>query len=454
MVHRLPLHRLLHIAEVLTDAQSIAHCRHCGDLHADHVYSNGGKHHVVVYTKYAERGTFIGEYMHMCSPLETALSYDFWSAVWALGAAVGRDVFIPRPMSPVHLNWYVLLVAESGITRKSTAVRMARDIVIDNLGIERVIEGRTTPEHLFARLVEQPHTAIAISELVTFLGRETYTIELPALLTDLYDCPAIRTGGTISRGAEVVRNPYLTFISASTPSWLISAVNPNVVEGGFTSRCMFIYDEQPKQRVSWPQEAESDAYARSLLAETVENARRTREIMLMPSAMQRFDRWYKSRDTHTDLAFLSSFYAREDAHVLRMAACLCINDGTLAIDRKHIDAAVKLITAAKAGALQIFSTRGSTVKRAQGVEKAIKLLRDAGPSGIGHTKLYASVRYYMHADDYKVMLDAMAELGMVQKAVEPKTIGRGGPRGYRYFRTTKITERERMQALVELMSMD
>ena len=60
--------------------------------------------------------------MDYMSYVETAESYDFWCAVWAIGDACGRRVYVDRPNIPVYLNWYIILAAESGSTRKSTAI--------------------------------------------------------------------------------------------------------------------------------------------------------------------------------------------------------------------------------------------------------------------------------------------------------------------------------------------
>ena len=113
--------------------------------------------------------SFIGQYMNVMSDSETSQTYDFWSAVWALGTVCDRSVYVPRPRAPVHMNWYIMLVAESGVTRKSTAVRMARDVVTHVIGVDSMIEGKCTPEYLFHHLTQHPHCPIAVSELATFI---------------------------------------------------------------------------------------------------------------------------------------------------------------------------------------------------------------------------------------------------------------------------------------------
>lgn len=395
--------------------------------------------------KYIPSDSFIGKYMQMASALETSQSYDFWSACWVLGTCVGRGVYVPRPHAPVYLNWYCMLVAESGVTRKSTAVRMARDIVSHHIGVDHMVEGKSTPTYLFERLSRTPHLAVNVSELVTFLGKETYMIDLPALLTDLYDCPEQRQAGSSTKGAMVIDKPYLTFLSASTPSWLLGAVNPSVIEGGFTSRCMFILDEAPKRRISWPEDVHGKEDVYDTLAETVRRAQAVATIDLLPAARRRFDTWYRQRDIHTDSAFLASFLAREDSHVLRMAATLAINDDTLAIDRKHIDQAIKLIAQAKASGLTIFTGGGAVIKLANGIDRIIKMLVEAGGTGVGHTPMYAGCRHFMSSNDFKVVVDYMHELNMLAVAIENRP--GGGRKGVRYFRTPDTVSKDAYRML-------
>ena len=97
------------------------------------------------YRKLVSSDSFIGQYMEYMSYVETAESYDFWCALWAIGTGVGRDVYVDRPNSPVYLNWYIILAAEAGTTRKSTAIGSIRDIVE---GTTPILAGKTSPTSL------------------------------------------------------------------------------------------------------------------------------------------------------------------------------------------------------------------------------------------------------------------------------------------------------------------
>ena len=86
------------------------------------------------------------------SVVETAESYDFWCAVWAIGTGVGRDVYVDRPNSPIYHNWYIILAAEAGTTRKSTAISSISNVVKE---FDTLLTGRTSPESLELLLHER-----------------------------------------------------------------------------------------------------------------------------------------------------------------------------------------------------------------------------------------------------------------------------------------------------------
>ena len=388
----------------------------------------------VNYKKLVSPGTFLGDYLSYMEPLETPYAYDFWTAIWLMSVALGRDVIVNRGGAPVYLNIFTILVAESGVTRKSTAVRhaakLARQMVDDKL----LVEAKITPELLEERLHRQTlehgyaQAAISISELVTFLGREKYVSTMPTLLTDLYDCPELRSGGgSISTGSRDLKNVFVSFLSASTPSWLVRAVNPDVIEGGFTSRVMFIVAEEPKRRQSWPEQQNETIGIR--IFEHLNNinaqAKQVQRIEISEGGRRTFDRWYRSRALHRD-PFRSSFQSREDAHILRLSAFLAINDHTWHIQHNHVLAAIKIITEVREDGASIFEGTGSSSRLVYGIDKIRDKLLSAGINGCPQRELTKACSQYMDAGHMKAVLDIMHDLGMVQQ-FQGVQLGRGRP---------------------------
>lgn len=387
------------------------------------------------YNKLVKPDTFIGQYMQYCEGSETPYAYDFWTGLWLLSVAVGRGIVVDRAGAPVHLNMFAILVAESGVTRKSTAVRRAVTFA-RQLCDERnlLIESKITPEKLEYDLMLQTveydtaQATIAIDELVKFLGKEKYVETMPTLLTDLYDCPEIRTGGgSLVRGRTLLRNIYLNFLSASTPAWLLRAVNPDVIEGGFTSRVVFVVSERPKRLSPFPV-APSSELRRSIeqrLHVTRTRASEIERIALSEGAIKKFVNWYKSRELKRD-PFRSSFQSREDAHVLRIAALLSISEDVWEIQAAHIVAAIKLITETREDGAAIFEGTGTNSKLILGVDALRDKLLAAGMGGTKQSDLTKSMQRYMSAEHVKVALELMHELDMVQKFANVQ-VGKGRP---------------------------
>lgn len=387
--------------------------------------------------------TLIGAYLRHNEQSETPEIYDFWCAVWVIGNIIGRRMYVNRPRAPVFLNWYVILVAESGITRKSTAVRTATELVRAHMPkYAEIIEGKTTPEKLEITLGLQTinknnaHGIISISELVTFMGRDRSTMAMPGLLTDLYDSPTVRSsGGTVVGGAITMRNVFVSMLTASTPSWLATSINPNVIAGGFTSRCIFVVSDKPKNRIAWPTltegvQNEIDTH----IIRMQERARGFTTIEVSSSALVTFVKWYNRRQLHDDL-YRTSFESREDAHVLRLAACLSINDGSFIIESEHIEKATEVIHAAKLSGFELFSTKTQEGNRLEiGIEHLRAVLVSSGMAGISRSDLTLRMARYLRGGELQTALRAMHELALIQRfelrsngAGRPKTVWRAAP---------------------------
>lgn len=391
------------------------------------------------YRKLIPPNSFIGQYMEYMSYVETAESYDFWCAIWAIGDTCGRNVYVSRPNTPVYLNWYLILAAESGSTRKSTAIATIAGVVKNNG--RPLLAGKTSPESLELLLHEQTRMcgrasiSFAVSELVTILGREGYMSSMPGLLTDLYDCPSERrTPGTLKSGEIIQKDVYVTFISASTPAWLVTAINPSVIEGGFTSRVIFVVDDSRKRAIPWPRprDKHEDESIKRCLSDLRTTVSSIEGIGISNGGLKKFSQWYTSKPSNRD-SFLSSFEAREDDHVLRLAACLCINDGTLEIQTNHISTAIRVISKVKAGANSLFGGDFSQSARlADAVTRIREILIDFGTDGIKHGELLRKMQKRLDAKELATLIKVLHECGMIQIF----EVGRG-----KFYRATRGIEK-------------
>lgn len=419
------------------------------------------------YNKLVRPDTFIGRYLSYMSVQETALAYDFWCALWLMSCALGRNVIVDRPRAPVFMNMYIVLCAESGVTRKSTAATLAFKILrqLNTLLPEderyEIIESKSSPEMLLRALDErstshgQAKLAITVSEMVTFLGKDRYTITMPGTLTDLYDCPSDRSGGgSLSRGEYNYRNVYINLLTASTPTWLVRAINPEVIEGGFTSRCFFVVSEKRKRSVPWPVISSDDEAQSSVLLTDLHGysirAKEVQKISISTGGLATFSRWYTTRDTHID-PFRASFESREDAHILRVAAMLCINDSSWHILNDHVRTAIRIVEDVKRCAARIFEGTGEVGRIAIGIDKVREVLLASGKTAVAKGQLYIATRKHLNRNELTSLMDIMHELEMVQKFDQIRD-GPGRPATY-YRGTRSLLAKEATQTLLSEMEL-
>ncbi len=427
------------------------------------------------YKKIAPSDSFVGRYLQAMEALETPYAYDFWCALWCLSVALGRSVIVPRPRAPVFLNSYIILVAESGVTRKSTAVKRARRLVREafapgdesDVGSDswrgrelEIIESKVTPEELEFRMHRlsqefgRSEVAISVDELVRFLGKERYNLTMPGLLTDLYDSPELRSGGgTIARGRVVIRDVYLNFCSASTPSWLFQAINPDVIAGGFTSRCLFIFSEARKKRVAWPEPEKDTRKVTGALVGELQRIRATtadvNEIGISPGARKLFSDWYQRKAENID-PFRASFESREDDHVLRIAALLAVNDGAWLIRSSNVRYAIQLVKQVKDDASNLFAGTGADDKTLYAIEKLRTLFLSTDPGKpLTRTEVYQEVRSYVNRHSLGAILKVMHELQFIQ-AFELEKEGPGRKRTI-YRATIALQDRGSIRTIMEHM---
>lgn len=411
------------------------------------------------YGSLVEKDSFIGEYMAMMEEQETARAYDFWCAAWLLSLALGRECVVDRPRAPVFLNLYAILTAESGVTRKSSAIRVAAKIAKEFT--ERVkprmmlVDGPTSLEafiEMMAMATEQygaSHVGLVASELATSLGRTSSAAGLPVLLTDLYDCPESRSGATLARGSWELKNVFLSFLAASTPSWLLRAVSPDVVEGGFTSRTLFVHSEKRKKSIPWPVRGENEDAQRRYFVDYLlrirERASIRRAVRIDDGARELFSSWYRKRKIFKD-AFRSSFASREDSHVLRLAAIIAVSRDAWTMADVDIQRAVKVVESLRENGAALFSTLPNDPNSdvLETIDKVRTLLLHAGINGMKQKDITLRC-----GGSVAPILEVMHELKMVDK-FEVRLVGRPATwwRATRYIMSTSV--REIMEVLLRV----
>jgi hypothetical protein len=425
-----------------------------------------------VTTPYVPKDTFISNYMEYMADQETPAVYDFACACWILSNALGRSVIVDRPRAPVHLNMYVILVSESGIMRKSTSIRhatsMLRQFYDETSSKTMLIESKASAGAITSELHHSSikngyaHMVFSVSELAAGFGRAAGVSALTALLTDLYDCPDVRTGGgSLSHGSmhQVnLKDVYMGFLGGTTPSWLASAVTPTIIEGGFTSRCYFVVGRQRKRAIAWPAEA-GEAYKTARrrlidqLKELVHESANTSRIGISDSGLDTFRRWYEARLIHRDI-YRESFESREDGHVLRYAGLFAANERHWRINNDHIERAIRTVGNIKSDGTGLFTAANTKELDLKWLRKLRDVLLKAGEVGISRMDLTRTMNARgLRTQEMRSTLFIMKELDLVSER-EVSFPGQAGRPKTMYHPTIYLQNEAFLQDVTRKLGLD
>lgn len=254
---------------------------------------------------------FINSYLEYCEGHESTVRVRKWSAISILAAALERKVYLDLGYYTLFPNLYVFIIGRSGLIKKSTTTGIAIDIFRELKGANIMSERLTA-----AALIDQLHNSgkefmdghrkqrqsavfAYASELSVFMTEVFGSIT--ELLTTFYDCiphdsskPWINR--TIKRGETSIYGPCLNILGASTKAWLRRCIPKSEMEGGFSSRVIFVVENKlPPRLIAWP---EYDAEKRQKRTELISDLRHIHSLVgkfsVDQDAKELFGRWYEN----------------------------------------------------------------------------------------------------------------------------------------------------------------
>ena len=198
---------------------------------------------------------WIAAYVEYMKDTEFPNSYHIWNAISCIAGALQRRVYMPWGRQTIYPNMYVILVGPSGLG-KGESMRPVIDIFTqvpglnvapDSVTIQELIRlmgalkdnTYATPEGLYKT---QTAMQVFAKELVVLLG--TKDMKKVSILTDLYDSHDIWKDGTKTQGSAELSNICLNILGASAPDWFSTMLPLESMGGGFTSRIVFVVENQ------------------------------------------------------------------------------------------------------------------------------------------------------------------------------------------------------------------
>ena len=331
-------------------------------------------------------GAWVGlldDYRYLVGPsTEAPDSFHYAILVASLGACLGRSFFLRIP-HPLYMNFYFLLVGQTGETRKSTALQYGQSIwrsLNENI---RLSATPASAEGVYQILSEEEGTRLIldIDELRILLAnaQRPGTLNLLAQLNTLYE-PREET--TIpSRKPIHVKAPFLTIIAATTPEWLDRGLEREVLFGGFLNRFIVLSgepkppnpDPRPPKDEPWSEFIQRIQYWKDSLPSSPIEITRSLE------AKERYKDWYipwKEGRTQVQETILP-LTARMDSHVYKLAAFYSLLRGRTELSSDDIERAILVVEHSRECTTRIFGHL--TLPRQSRLEQRVLEILAHGP---------------------------------------------------------------------------
>lgn len=306
------------------------------------------------------RENWLYQYLAFTNSLESPSSFHIWTGLSTISSVLNRRVWMPRDTgSNLFPNQYIIIVAESAFCRKSTAIEKAKDSFFTDEFLVNIVQDSMTPQMLTKELCREdminPNFAlIFVTELATFFGADSFKTGIIPLLTSLYTCPSLYSVKTKTAGDDLIRNPCINLLGATTLDWMATNLPADAIEGGFTGRVMFVVGDQPRLKNPFGEAPLEEKELRPGLFNDLSKRMRGFQggFKWTEEGREIFKQWYINRVEEEDDR-LRGYSGRKQDHLLKVAMCLSAGDfhrvhkDDLKIEAWHISTANALLNKAE-----------------------------------------------------------------------------------------------------------
>lgn len=357
---------------------------------------------------------FLHDYYNYAVDLtEAPPLYHLFVGMSLVSAVLGRNVKFPFGASTIYPNLWIVLLAQSSLYKKSTAISIGRAILRD-VDEDIVLPNEFSSELLVTMLSKSPSGIFCWSEFAGPLAsfNRKYMAGTKEMLTDLYDCPPIYKR-KLKSDEQIIKDACISILTASAMEWLRAQVRETDVMSGFLARFIFVpaserADLKPIPPI--PNKDEREHLIESLLK--IGQIERTMELSKEARFMH--DTWYRQSDKgmqqEDDIELLSPFYTRLNTYLLKFAMIYQVadNDSSL-ISPENLHKAILLVDRLKSDVKKMLINDIVLNARDLKLKKVELIIRKKG--AVSRTDLIRKSRTYKRELDE--IIDTLCECNLI-----------------------------------------
>lgn len=363
------------------------------------------------------RDGWITSYLEYTKPQQSPTIFHCWTALSTIASAMRRRCWIDRSFYILYPNLYIILVSESGVGMKSTAIKIGTNTFLGKAVPDlTIMRGAITVKFLvdwmsqaLAKSPDQTAEVTIFCEEFKVFAKGLYSDSgLIENLTKIYDC-GIWEYGTGGQGIYKIDKPCINLLAGSTPEWLTTGSAADFIGGGFSSRIIPVAILKDEKQVANPKRIPlSDELEKRLVADLTQISKLSGPFFVTKEAEDFFEKWYLVRDKYKNQdQRMKGFYAKKHDMVLKvaMAVSVSINDD-MVITEEHIESALSLL--GKIELTMPYAYQGvAWGEKAKFQDKVWSKISEVGM--IQHAKLLEAFHYCMTGDDLKAIIHTLVD---------------------------------------------
>jgi putative DNA primase/helicase len=359
------------------------------------------------------------DYVDFAYPLtEASMQYHIATGLGMIAGILGRNICLKDGANTLYTNLYMLVVGESGMARKSTALNICYKFLphIDPkliLGVVMSLEGC-----LEAFQNHNTHMVIydEIKQLIVN-DEKNYGKGLITLYTTLWGCPPAYRVDTknVKQDKRMILNPTLSILAATTPNWL--ELKEQDVLGGFLGRFLPIYaDTQDKRRLPIPPPMD-DKCLQDLIEKFQKVGKMSGEYQwdedAKPTFVKIYDKLCDDFEKEPNKALIQPYWSRVDTHIKKLAMIfdVCSPNASFRITKANIEratAVMELVTHYN----RILLGKLSFSPWDQKEQRFIGLLEKTSTKWVAHSDVLRSM--HISADEMQKVVKSLMEKELIE----------------------------------------
>jgi hypothetical protein len=262
-----------------------------------------------------------------------------------------------------------------------------------------------------------------VDEMATMIDSNAFKSGMIPILTKLYDCEDFQYE-TRGRGLEEVSNPCLSILAGSTLHWIKEAIPQVAIGGGFTSRVIFVYRDQVEKLVPWPTKNDtSDKLKLDIIHDLNMVAKLRGPFAFDKDAKEiycaEYGRFINNSEFY-DNKNLSGYAGRRHVLVLKLSMIIAASErDSRVVDGKDVKVALNVLESAEETMPNVLA-QISSEPIGDVCEEVLHIIKHR--KEISRKELLKSMKHKLIARDLDVIVDSLAEMGVVNSTVMGKEI--------------------------------